>query len=66
MAVNKDDIGGNRSGILDFENFTVTKVDKKNGGETTYDLKRFFQRFNGVDISISVSAAKEAPTIEED
>ena len=65
MAVNKDDIGGNRSGILDYENFTVTKVDK-NGGETPYDLKSFFQRFNGVDISITVSATKEAPSLEEE
>lgn len=63
MAINKDDIGGNRSGILDYDEFTVTKVDK-NGGETVYSLEEFFRKYDGIEISISVSAVKDAPTVD--
>ena len=61
MATNKDDIGGNRTGILDYDAFTVTKIDKKDGGESVYSLEDFFKRYDGLEISISVTAAKEAP-----
>ncbi|MEI2465007.1 YonK family protein [Niallia taxi] len=65
MAKNKDSKTSNRTGVLDFEEFTVTHLDKKNGGEDTYDLREMFRQFDGRQVSITVTYDDEAPVVEE-
>jgi hypothetical protein len=65
MAKNKDTMTSNRSGVLDVEELTVTKVDEKNGGETVFDIKEMLKRFNGHNVSLTVTVDTEAPAVEE-
>lgn len=65
MAKNKDTMTSNRSGVLDLEEFSVTQIDTKTGGETVYDLKEMFERFNGHNVSVTVTVDTEAPSVEE-
>jgi hypothetical protein len=65
VAKNKDTMTSNRTGILDVEELTVTKVDEKNGGETVYDIREMLTRFNGHNVSLTVTVDTEAPSVEE-
>ena len=66
QKLNKDSKTSNRSGILNIEDFTVTHIDDKKGGEFTYDLREMFKSFDGKKISITVNYEDEAPVVEED
>jgi hypothetical protein len=56
---NKDTMQSSRSGILDFSELTVTHINKKDGGETVFDLKETLQRYDGLDVTISVKVDSE-------
>jgi hypothetical protein len=65
MAKNKDTMTSNRTGVLDVEELTVTKIDEKNGGETVFDIREMLARYNGHNVSLTVTVDTEAQVVEE-
>lgn len=54
MSKNKRTMTDNLTGILDSDNWTVVYVDKKNGGEMIYDLKKVLEKYDDLEVSITV------------
>ena len=55
----------NLSGVLDFENMTLTHTDKK-GNETVYDLKEILEFHRNREIGITISSSSPIQSIEGD
>lgn len=62
MAKNKEGMNHNLSGLLDKSDMTITYIEK-NGGEITYDLERILQRYDGLDIVLTVRTETEIDPI---
>lgn len=65
MATNKDTMSSNLTGTFDFNEFTVTKIDEKNGGEFVYSLANMLKKFDGYNVSFTAKVDTDIPTIEE-
>lgn len=65
MATNKDTMSSNLTGIFDFNELTVTKVDDKNGGEFVYSLSNMLKKFDGYNVSFTAKVDTDIPTVEE-
>jgi hypothetical protein len=66
MAANKETMTSNLTGIYDFDEETLTKVDEKNGGETIYSLKDMLRKFNGLNVSFTAKVDTEIKPLVED
>ncbi|AKO91923.1 hypothetical protein BEH_07300 [Priestia filamentosa] len=65
MAKNQDTMSSNLTGVLDVEEMTVTFIDKKDEGETVYDLEKTLQKYNGHTVSITFKVDENIDPVEE-
>lgn len=59
---NKDTMQSNRSGILDVNELTLTHINKKDGGETVFDLREVLQKYDGLEVSFQVKVDSQPDT----
>lgn len=66
MAKNKDTMSTNVTGVIDSDELTVTYVDPQGKEpEKVYDLNKIFQRYNGLDTSITFKVDSDVTPEQE-